>query len=190
MMEALTTPRRHDQYTPVGYEPCAIPVRPYDGEPYSAWFSAERKMCIVIGNPPDEDDSAADFEAYVHNCDANGCGWEHVLARLPMSGRPAGLIQMSESKSNMGCCVDKACSPETCMVLPDGKMCGDCAHVKRCTAFGFTASAAEVACDFFPRRAAFVVEPTERQVATARYQRIKAGELPGAVDGGDSEASS
>ena len=25
-----------------------------------------------------------------------------------------------------GCCVDKACTPDTCMDLPAGKTCGDC----------------------------------------------------------------
>ncbi len=33
---------------------------------------------IVTGSPPDEDD---DPKYELHNCDAMGCGWEHVLLR-------------------------------------------------------------------------------------------------------------
>lgn len=50
-----------------------------------------------------------------------------------------------------GCCVDKACTDATCMELPQGKTCGDCAHVYRCTTmFGHTA--ADTYCDWFPCR--------------------------------------
>ncbi len=50
-----------------------------------------------------------------------------------------------------GCCVDKKCTPNTCMELPAGKTCGDCYHVARCTAiFGHTAR--DKYCDWFPRR--------------------------------------
>lgn len=38
------------------------------------------------------------------------------------------------------------------MKLPEGKTCGDCWHVKRCRAFGFTSSEANTGCDFHPRR--------------------------------------
>lgn len=46
---------------------------------------------------------------------------------------------------------DKACTPSTCMMLPEGKTCGDCVHIKRCEAiFGHTPT--DRSCDFFPRR--------------------------------------
>ena len=69
-----------------------------------------------------------------------------------------------------GCCYDrrhgypKACIPATCMRLPDGTSCGDCAHLKRCRACGFTQSPASITCDFFPRRfcSAAVVAETDR----------------------------
>lgn len=38
------------------------------------------------------------------------------------------------------------------MKLPQGKTCGDCAHVRRCRAFGFTPSETETSCDFHPSR--------------------------------------
>ena len=50
-----------------------------------------------------------------------------------------------------GCCADKACTPKTCMDLPDGKTCGDCVHIKRCKAiFGHTET--DTVCDWFPRK--------------------------------------
>jgi hypothetical protein len=55
----------------------------------------------------------------------------------------------------MGCCADGACTPETCMNLPDGYTCGDCVHIKRCKAiFGHTEK--DTACDWFPRK--FMIE--------------------------------
>jgi hypothetical protein len=53
--------------------------------------------------------------------------------------------------SHHGCCADKACTDRTCMALPSGKTCGDCAHLNRCVAiFGHTAT--DTYCDWFPRR--------------------------------------
>jgi len=50
-----------------------------------------------------------------------------------------------------GCCVDKKCTPDTCMTLPEGKTCGDCFHGPRCFAiFGHKAS--DTFCDWFPRK--------------------------------------
>ena len=40
---------------------------------------------------------------------------------------------------------------EAGMRLPDGKTCGDCAHIRRCSSFGFS-SAEAVSCDFHPSR--------------------------------------
>ena len=51
-----------------------------------------------------------------------------------------------------GCCYDKACTKDTCMDLPEGETCGTCYHLPRCSAFGFTSSAENKNCDFFPRR--------------------------------------
>lgn len=50
-----------------------------------------------------------------------------------------------------GCCADKACTPVTCMALPDNLTCGDCAHERRCCLiYGHTP--ADTFCDWFPRR--------------------------------------
>jgi hypothetical protein len=60
--------------------------------------------------------------------------------------------------NKLGCCVDRelgykhGCTEKTCMKLPEGKTCGDCIHIKRCLAFGFTKSEERKECDFFPRR--------------------------------------
>ena len=52
---------------------------------------------------------------------------------------------------NYGCCTDKSCTLDTCMGLPSDKTCGDCAHIARCKAFGFSCPDRKY-CDFFPRR--------------------------------------
>lgn len=58
----------------------------------------------------------------------------------------------------MGCCVDKACTEATCMELPAGKTCGDCAHLARCVAiFGHVPE--DIYCDWFPRRYRPAVTP-------------------------------
>lgn len=50
-----------------------------------------------------------------------------------------------------GCCVDKVCTKDTCMQLPDGLHCGDCVHISRCKAiFGHVET--DTCCDWFPRR--------------------------------------
>ena len=38
------------------------------------------------------------------------------------------------------------------MQLPAGATCGDCAHVERCLALGFTSSRTRTVCDFSPSR--------------------------------------
>ena len=49
-----------------------------------------------------------------------------------------------------GCCIDKKCTPVTCIELPAGKKCGECTRFLRCKAFlGLTGK--ETSCDWFPR---------------------------------------
>lgn len=50
---------------------------------------------------------------------------------------------------------------EHSMKLPDGKTCADCAHVYRCTIFGFTDNASNTVCDFAPKAKPLVMP--ERQ---------------------------
>ncbi|HUS81852.1 MAG TPA: hypothetical protein VM013_01175 [Dehalococcoidia bacterium] len=58
-----------------------------------------------------------------------------------------------------GCCVDKKCTPKTCMDLPEGTTCGDCGHIKRCQLiFGHVPD--DTYCDWFPRRFYRVARPT------------------------------
>ena len=55
------------------------------------------------------------------------------------------------TRSNHGCCADKACTDATCMELPTGKTCGVCVHERRCCLmFGHTPT--DTYCDWFPRR--------------------------------------
>ncbi len=50
------------------------------------------------------------------------------------------------------------------MKLPAGATCGECRHVERCLAFGFTASPTRTTCDFSPSR---FVARTEKDNGTA-----------------------
>jgi hypothetical protein len=49
------------------------------------------------------------------------------------------------------CCALEECSTETCMALPDGKTCGDCARIGYCTAIWGQKTDCSV-CGYFPRR--------------------------------------
>ena len=51
-----------------------------------------------------------------------------------------------------GCCADNSCDKSTCMGLPDGATCGNCAHWKSCNGLGFSSDERRTDCDFFPRR--------------------------------------
>lgn len=66
---------------------------------------------------------------------------------------------MSTRVPRSGCCVDRkygsprGCTPATCMVLPEGRTCDECAHNSRCrVVFGFTNLAGRRICDWHPRR--------------------------------------
>ena len=71
-------------------------------------------------------------------------------------------------RNKLGCCVDKAygkgCTDETCMYLPEGTTCGDCAHFSRCK-WLISAKEDHVSCDWFPRR--FSAKGLERLRAAA-----------------------
>lgn len=69
------------------------------------------------------------------------------------------------STAQHGCCADKACTDKTCMQLPVGVACGDCAHFNHCKAF-YGHSATDTYCDFFPRR----LKPGRAAKADARIQ--------------------
>lgn len=64
------------------------------------------------------------------------------------------------TKIRPGCCVDFAktrngvcegADGDRCMILPEGKTCGDCSHVRRCTSI-FGAKVEDTWCGFHPRR--------------------------------------
>lgn len=65
-----------------------------------------------------------------------------------------------------GCCVDKLagsgkpCTEATCMELPAGKTCGDCATLNHCVAF-YAVKSENSWCDFFPRRFRLKVVKTD-----------------------------
>lgn len=50
-----------------------------------------------------------------------------------------------------GCCVDKSCTTVTCMNIPDGNECDDCAHWHKCLSM-FGAEPGNTSCQFFPRK--------------------------------------
>lgn len=57
----------------------------------------------------------------------------------------------SDAKRKLGCCHDSSCDEKTCMVLPEGKTCGDCVHMSRCKVmFGHVET--DTYCDWFPRK--------------------------------------
>ena len=56
------------------------------------YFDEHRRRLKITGNPMEE----ADTDAAVHNCDANGCGWEHVIATLDISERDAKEFSVCE----------------------------------------------------------------------------------------------
>lgn len=58
-------------------------------------------------------------------------------------------------KLKLGCCVDKSCTPTTCMNLPEGKTCADCRNYNRCHGLLGNRAKSQV-CDFFPSRFAEV----------------------------------
>jgi hypothetical protein len=68
-----------------------------------------------------------------------------------------------------GCCNDKSCTESTCMKLPAGKTCGDCANFSRCAGL-FQCPQSSTVCDFFPRR--FVEQPAD--LRDARIADIEA----------------
>lgn len=53
---------------------------------------------------------------------------------------------MRKSKCDCG-----DCTPKTCMTLPAGKTCSDCALLNKCKAY-FGCKPENTKCDFFPRR--------------------------------------
>ena len=60
------------------------------------------------------------------------------------------------SAASHGCCVDRACNERTCMALPAGKTCADCARINWCLKFFGPDRGKETSCDWFPRRFAEV----------------------------------
>lgn len=69
----------------------------------------------------------------------------------------------------MGCCADKACTSETCMLLPEGKTCGDCVHCYRCTRI-YGMHETDTACSFFPRK--FLDKETWKRKETEKMDDV------------------
>jgi hypothetical protein len=61
----------------------------------------------------------------------------------------------------------RAAQPES-MRLPEGKTCGDCKHIDRCEAFGFTYSRENTWCDFGPSRFVLAPSPERQKKETGR----------------------
>jgi len=73
-----------------------------------------------------------------------------------------------------GCCLDKKCTPTTCMELPSGKTCGNCRSFQRCTGL-LSRTGQETSCDWFPR--VFRDDPDSRikelEIAYNRYEALR-----------------
>jgi len=68
-------------YAPEGWKRIDIPRHDYGrAKPHEAFYSAEHQQIVVCGQPPAEETGD---EPDAHNCDMMGCGWGHVIARLP-----------------------------------------------------------------------------------------------------------
>jgi hypothetical protein len=72
---------------PAGYVECPVPDDAAKGS-RAAWTNGKR--VIVTGEPGNGDENDPEYEA--HNCDAMGCGWDHVLEIRDLDA-PAGTAQ-------------------------------------------------------------------------------------------------
>lgn len=61
---------------PDGYARASLPADPPEGA-REAWLHAGKGVLVITGDPPYTGDDRADFE--MHDCDAMGCGYDHVL---------------------------------------------------------------------------------------------------------------
>lgn len=87
--------------------------------------------------------------------------WPNRAAYIEMMGGPDLVpyvlrfehlpVEQGGDTMKHGCCTDKACTPETCMELPQGKTCADCVRINYCISLGVT-DTARTSCDWFPRR--------------------------------------
>ena len=76
-----------------------------------------------------------------------------------------------------GCCADKSCTLETCMGLPSGVTCGDCANLPRCAGL-FGCKPGNTSCDFFPRRfVAKAVDPRDAEIANLKGKLVRILEI-------------
>ncbi len=66
-----------------------------DGRVQSAWLSPEGRI-VLLGSPPNEEDRP---EGNRHNCDAMGCGQDHVIfrGRLIPGGIDAARVMVGGS---------------------------------------------------------------------------------------------
>lgn len=77
-----TKPDPMAKYAPKGY-------RRLDAE---VWIGSND--VVVVGTPDESED-----EETGHNCDAMGCGWDHVLYRIPLPST-AGPLRPAEDRKD------------------------------------------------------------------------------------------
>jgi len=61
-------------------DPGSVPAGYRQLDKYTRVYVSD-KWLLVTGTPDESED-----EETGHNCDAMGCGWEHVLYRFPLQG--------------------------------------------------------------------------------------------------------
>ena len=58
------------------------------------YFSKDHKRLVITGDPVED----ADPNGVIHNCDANGCRWEHVIAQLDLTEQQAKEFDICEQE--------------------------------------------------------------------------------------------
>jgi hypothetical protein len=113
-------------------------------------------------NPPDYDrgllgTAGARVERSAEDKDTDAVHTDETRGRFdsgPSSEKRENNVKkgwiVKELVDIQGCCVDKVCNNDTCMRLPDGVTCGDCALLAECSWVGVRTD--WKVCDFYPRR--------------------------------------
>ena len=69
---------------PDGYVPITATV----------YFNKDKRQLVITGQPREE----ADPEAEIHDCNANGCRWEHVIAHLDLTEAQAKEFEICKEQ--------------------------------------------------------------------------------------------
>lgn len=85
----------------------------------------------------------------------HGCGCKEPVTAWSHTGQPLAPVAVRicpKCVARIEAHKREDAEREKNMTLPEGQTCGTCVHAKRCLAFGFTSSAENTRCDFYPSR--------------------------------------